>query len=66
MLYFSNESKLGIDPSKKNKSLIPKKERLYGLGYMYPARLFCSEAARKATQTFLTRLAPMLELLPIN
>lgn len=32
----------------------------------YPGLLFCSEAARKATHTFLTLLAPMLELLPIN
>ena len=32
----------------------------------YPGLLFCSEAARKAMQTFLILLAPMLELLPIN
>jgi len=31
-----------------------------------PVRLFWSEAARKATQTFRIRLAPMLELLPMN
>lgn len=32
----------------------------------HPALLFWSEAARKATHTFLTLLAPILELLPIN
>ena len=32
----------------------------------YPSLLFCSEAARRATQTFLILLAPMLELLPIS
>jgi hypothetical protein len=31
-----------------------------------PARLSCSEAARKAIQTLVTLLAPMLELLPMN
>ena len=34
--------------------------------YLYPARLLWSVAARKAAQTFVTLLAPMLELLPMN
>jgi hypothetical protein len=37
-----------------------------GGGRANPARLFCSEAARKETHTFLTLLAPMLELLPMS
>jgi hypothetical protein len=51
---------------KKKEMSTNKEGKLEGRGGAYPARLFCSEAARKATHTFLTLLAPILELLPMN
>ena len=50
----------------KKKEMSSNKEGKLEGGGAYPARLFCSEAARKATHTFLTLLAPILELLPMN